>query len=373
MIPISQKRTTLGKQTRAYELLTLVTMFGEFPTNLLSRLSGGASYKETIVTDLKQRGLVKTYYDDGLRGLRPTNRAKKMLLNDNPERFAFYLKGNTDTNHVRSEPHRRERLHRIAEVSITMQNAGASIFRDERPAIFTPLWRGGEQIRAPAFYTSREIKESGEFFSRTKGARSVGALLTEQNIFITYNLSESLIKWNYRAEMRNKAFLQNFLCLMRMPDQYPPESISGIMLANSMELALDILNNSNQQYFILDNNFENFYFATNDEQGEMLIRLLCNPDMCEELDELLVSDLYPANNGYRVENDAMTEDDEPVLIAYKCDLKRIKKFYTGLKLHDKHGIIYCFDYQAEVLRRFCGDRVELKTLDVKKTERRFFS
>lgn len=373
MISISQKDHTLGKHTRAYELLTLVTMFGEFPTNLLSRLSGGASYKETIITDLKQRGLIKTHYDVGLRGLRPTNRAKKLLLADNPSRFSFYLKGNTDTNHVRSEPHRRERLHRIAEASVTMQNAGASIFRDERPEIFTPLWSGHEEIITPAFYTSREIKESGEFFSRTKGARSVGALLTEQNIFITYNLADSLMKWSYRAEMRNKAFLQNFLCLIRMPKQYPPESINGIMLANSMELAFEILNNGNQQYLILDNNFENFYFVTNDEKGEMLIRLLCNPELCEELDELLVSDLYSANPGYRVENDAMTEDDEPVLLAYKCDLKRIKKFYTGLNLHDKHGIIYCFDYQAEVLRRFCGDRVEFKTLDVKKAERRFFS
>lgn len=348
-------------------------MFGEFPTDLLSRLSGGASYKETIVTDLKQRGLIKTHYDEGLRGLRPTNRAKKLLLDDNPERFSFYLNGNTDTNHVRSEPHRRERLHRIAEASVTMKNAGATIFRDERPAVFAPLWRGGEKIRAPAFYTSREIKESGLCFSRTKGARAVGALLTEQNIFITYNMSDALMKWNYRAEMRNKAFLQNFLCLIRMPEQYPPESINGIVLANSMELALEILSNKNQQYLILDNNFENFYFVTNDEKGEMLIRLLCNPDVCDELDELLVSDLYPARPGYRVENDAMTEDDEPVILAYKCDIKRIKKFDTGLKLHEKHGIIYCFDYQADVLRRFCSDRVTFRTLDYEKTERRFFS
>ena len=47
----------------------------------------------------------------------------------------------------------------------------------------------------------------------------------------------------------------------------------------------------------------------------MLIRLLCNPDVCDELDELLVSDLYPVRPGYRVENDAMTEDDEPVIFA----------------------------------------------------------
>ncbi len=373
MTVISRKKTALGKETRAYELLSLITLFGEFPTSLLPRISGGESYKEAIVTDLKQKGLVKTYYDDGLRGLRLSNRAKKILLANNPDRFSFYLSGNSDTNHVRSELHRRERLHRIAEASVTMMNAGVSIFRDERPAIFSQTWERGENIRAPAFYSSREVKELGVLFSKIKGARSAGVLLTEENIFVTYSLGDSLIKWLYRAEMRNKALMQNVLCLERLPEQYTPECISGIMLANTMNLAYGILSNKVGQYLILDDNFENFYFVTNDKKGEMLIKLLCRPDICEELDEILTQDLYDAYTGLLIENDAMTEHGEPVLLAYKCDLKRIKKFDTALATQKKRGIIYCFDYQAEVLHRYCSDAVSFRTLDFEKTERRFFS
>ncbi|MFQ8953530.1 MAG: hypothetical protein ACLR56_11295 [Oscillospiraceae bacterium] len=41
---------------------------------------------------------------------------------------------------------------------------------------------------APAFYNSREIKEIGTVFVKIKGARSVGVLLTPQDILVVYNM-----------------------------------------------------------------------------------------------------------------------------------------------------------------------------------------
>ena len=374
MILISQKTKLPGKQTRAYELLELAAIFGEFPSELLTRLSGGASYKETIVTTLKRQGLIKTYYKDGRRGLRPTITAKKLLLADNPERFAFYMDENSDTNHVRSEPHRRERLYRIAGATVTMQNAGVAIFRDERPAIFTPTWEEGKHILEPSFYSAREIKEIGFMFDTASNTRITGVLLTETDIFITYNMGNSIIqRWSYKTEMRAKAVLDYELTIRRLHSQYDDESVKGLILANSMELAAEVLRNSKDQYFLLNDNFEYFYFVTNDEKGEMLLRLLCNPDMCSELDEILLDGLYPADDGLLIENDAITDDGKFVLLAYKCDLRRIRNFDTALALQKKRGVIYCFDYQADVLRWCCSGAVEFKTLDYKKTERRFFS
>lgn len=371
MIPISRKKTLPGKQTRAYELLELAAIFGEFPSELLTRLSGGASYKETIVTTLKRQGLIKTYYKDGRRGLRPTITAKKLLLADNPERFSFYMDENSDTNHIRSEPHRRDRLYRIAEASLTMKNAGVSIFRDKRPLLSVP---GNLSITNPTFYPSREIKDLGIVFDKVKSTRSVGLLLTEQEIFVTYNFGNSLIRtWAYKTEMRTKVLVENEFCRKHQSSQYSVKNIKGLVLGNTMELAYDVLANTTKQYFLLDDNYENFYFVTNDERGEKLLKLLCRPDLCATLDRLLGDDLCPADVGSLIENDAMTEDGLPVLFAYKCDLRRIRKFDTALATQKKRGIIYCFDYQAEVLSRYCSDAVEFQTLDYEKTERRFFS
>ena len=371
MTSISRKTTLPGKQTRAYELIELAAIFGEFPSELLTRLSGGASYKETIVTTLKRQGLIKTYYKDGRRGLRPTITAKKLLLADNPARFSFFMDENSDTNHIRSEPHRRDRLYRIAEASVTMKNAGVSIFRDERPSLPD---LSNLSINAPAFYSPREVKDLGIVFDKVKSTRSVGLLLSERNIFVAYNFGNSIIRtWAYKTEMRVKAIIENEFCRKPYSTQYSVKSIKGLIFGNSMELAYDVLANTTKQYFLLDDNYENFYFVTNDERGEMLLRLLCRPDLCAKLDTLLSEDLRPADKGALIENDAMTEDGNPVLFAYKCDLRRIRKFDTALTTQKRQGIIYCFDYQAEVLSRYCSDAVEFQTLDYEKTERRFFS
>ena len=147
------------------------------------------------------------YYKNGLRGYRLTAAAKKLLLEHNPERFSFYLSGACATNHIRSEPEQRLRLHRVSQTLITMRNANVSIFRDEKLGVFRPGETAIGSICTPAFYTSREIKEMGTTFVKIRGARSVGVLLTPQHIHVVYNMGNALMKWSYKAEMRTKALI----------------------------------------------------------------------------------------------------------------------------------------------------------------------
>lgn len=115
------KNSLPDKDTVSLNLLELIAISGELPTHLLSRIAGSNSYKETVVTALKRQGFVKTYYKDSLRGLRLTYNAKQKLLKANPERFEFFLTGNSDTNHIKGDLARRQRLHRIAEATVTIQ------------------------------------------------------------------------------------------------------------------------------------------------------------------------------------------------------------------------------------------------------------
>ena len=99
-------------------------------------------------------------------------------------------------------PYRR-RLHRIAEATVTIQNAGIEIFRDEKPDVFSPYWTEDTELKItyPVFYNSREIKEIGLTFVKIKGARSVGVLLTVREVFVVYNLGNALMRWDYKSEM----------------------------------------------------------------------------------------------------------------------------------------------------------------------------
>ena len=362
-----------GSLSQAYQLLALVALSGELPASQLSRLAGGTSYKENVVKSLKRQRLLLSYYKNGLRGYRLTAAAKKLLLERNPERFSFYLSGSCATNHIRSEPEQRLRLHRVSQTLITMRNANVSIFRDERLGVFRPGETAIGGICPPAFYSSREIKEMGTTFVKIRGARSVGVLLTPQHIHVVYNMGNALMKWSYKAEMRTKALMQTVLCRERMPHQYHPDAVRGLLLGDSMELAYELLTDQGgKNYFVLDGSYERFCFLTNDHHGEVLLRLLCDKELDNDLRELLLLDLEPRQLSETVENDAMTPDGAPVLFAYDCDLPRIRRFNTALRLQDRYGILICFDHQAEVLRRYCGDRAVVQAIDFAAFERRFF-
>lgn len=50
----------------------------------------------------------------------------------------------------------------------------------------------------------------------------------------------------------------------------------------------------------------------------------------------------------------------------------IARFNTSLELSERPGTLICFDFQAEVLRSYCGSRVRFQTIDFTKFEGRLF-
>lgn len=371
---MSKKSTLPDDDTIGFNLLELIAILGEFPVSLLSRIAGSNSYKETVVTALKRQGLVKTYYRDSLRGLRLTHVAKQLLLAFNPDRFEFALTGTSDTNHIKGDLSRRIRLHRIAGATVTIQNAGINVFRDEKQNVFSCLWdeKANPNLKVPSFYNSREIKEIGTTFVKIKGARSVGVLLTAKDILVVYNIGNSLMKWDYKSEMRTKALMKTVLCRERLTG-YSGENIKGLILADSMDFCYEILTGSGgKQHFLLDGNYENFYYLTNDFRGEAILAALCNPTLDERLRGILMSDLEEGNSGFNIENDAFESDGTPVLFGFYCDLPRIKRFNTAITLQERRGVIICFDFQKDALKRVCCERITFKTINFDKWERSFF-
>ena len=351
-------RTFPQPDTLPYHLLALTAISGEFPADQLKRLRGSDYYKESVITALKKDGYLRTYYRDKLRGYRLGVKAKATLLSERPDLFTFYLTGETDTNRLKSEVNRRLRLHRIAQAYVTMENAGAAVFRNDKPDIFSPEDSLVGEIGAPAFYNSREIKEVGIDFTKIRSSRSVGVLLTPAGIFVTYNCGPGLMKWRYKSELRMKTLMWTVLCQQRLASQFRPEDVSGLVLGDGMEPAYQMLTSNGGK--------------TNDRQGEILLRLLCDTEKKEELHRILSLDLTERRANWRIENDAIDKNGDPVLFAYSCDMPRIARYNTALELQGRNGMLICFDYQRSVLERYCGSRIRFQTIGFDKFERRFF-
>ena len=319
---------------------------------------------------------MKAYYRDRLRGYRLGRQARAFLASDWPERFSFYLSGNTDTNRVKSEVSRRLRLHRIAESYALMKQAEVAVFRDEKPHIFAPAPACGLQVSVPAFYGSREIKEMGTETVKIRGSRMTGVLLTPSEIFVIYNGGSGMMRWDHRAEQRTQVLLKIIICNQRLPFQYAGAGVSGILFGHGLEALSRILSerdSGSRCFFLLDGNYEHFYYLTNDERGELLLRLLCSPEKKAELDGILSQGLCERDSGLPVENDAVDEAGAPVLFAYLPDIPRIGRFCTALQLQERKGTVICFDFQKEVFARLCGGWAGLSTISFEKWKRRFFS
>ncbi len=297
-----------AQNTLPYLLLTLTALCGEYPIRQISRLPGGSAYLESVVTALRRDGLLRTFSKDGLRGLRLTSSAKRLLLADAPEWFSAYLTGSSEPNKLKSEIPRRLRLHRMAEILTIMHNADIPAFPWEKVPFSAMV---GQNAESPAYYTSREIKEIGPQGTKIRSSRATGILLTDGGIFLTYNTAKAQMKWEYKAELRFKALLQT-------EGVMPDAEISGIVFGSTMEQLSALMQPDAHNYFLLDGSFPHFYYLTNDRYGEAILRLLCDAQQRRTLDTILAEGLHEGIPNWRVENDAIDSEGNPVLFAYQC-------------------------------------------------------
>lgn len=372
---MEENLTFPSRNQLAYRLLELTAICGELPSELLCRLPESPSYLDVVIRNLKKDNLLRVYYRDKLRGYRLGIKAKDFLLSDNPDRFSFYLTGNADTNILKSEPARRLRLHRLAEVYVLMLNCGIRLFRDEKIPIFSPAGCSADHLPAAAFYSSREIKEKGLETVKIRGSRMAGVLLASSGIYLTYNGAHNFSKWDYRAEQRAKALLRNTLCNDRLANEYTPDQLNGLMISHDMELLYQLLSTADTNtrcFFLLDGNYDHFYYLTNDRQGEVLLSLLCSIKMRSSLDRILSQGLRPRQQGLPFEHDALDCNHDPVMFSYLLDIPRLNRFHCALQMQERTGTLICFDFQKEILRRCFGDQIKIQTISYEKFEGRFF-
>lgn len=357
--------------TAAGLILTLTALSGEFPTTLVSRLPGGDAYKTKVIKRLKKDGLLRTYYADRLRGFRLTAAAKKLLLESWPDQFSSYLTGCTETNTLKSEPLRRLRLHRMAEVLVTMYNAGVSVFPWQKPIAFGSVPPSDDTwIEQPAYYSSREVKEIGSQRDKIRGSRATGVLLTERDAFAVYNTGSSEMKWEHNAEMRLKVLLKIDLCQHRLPHQYMDAEQSAIVFGTDMKqmpILMGADGDQRHKYFAIEGYYRHFYYLTSDYCGEVVLRLLCGPEKKAVLDDILMQGLSEPRQYWLVENDAMDGED-PVLFGYTCNMPRIKRFSDGVNTHGFKGTLYCFDFQEGALSKICGSNIYIQCIDFRAFE-----
>ena len=361
----------IDKRFMHNRLLELTAIAGELPYSLMPRLYG-ENYVQKKVSSLRASNYVKTYNRDGIRALRLTCRGRRLLLSKYPERFCESM---LESKYIKPTLPHRLRLHRQCEIYAALDNAGVRIYRDEKYPLFSRYQRGpvppGTML-FPSFYDSRDIKsiESLEE-GRTKilGARFSGALYTEDAVFLCYSTGRTLMKWEYKIELRAKSLLFA-LSKEFFPGKYQENDIKAIMLGDKMDIASRVMSEplrraGKRDGFYLDGVYQNFHFITADNAGDFLLGLLCDGEQWQALIDAIDFELFPFSDRSTIENDGFDGDGNPVLFAFDFDMKRIHSFVSGVKYSRAgKGSILCFDYQADTLRQFCEDiSIQIMSID----------
>lgn len=360
--------------SQKFRFLELIGICGEFPASQLERLFPSPSYAEKVITDLKKEKLIRTHYKDRLRGYRLTKRSKEMLLSLNPERFQPFLIGNSETNMVRSEAYRRIRLYQKADTYLSLIHCGIPFFPDEKPIIFSKEQEVPSLTKKalPLFYSSREIKELGAVTTKFRNSRSIGILLAPHCIYVVYNTGNSILKWDYKTEVKLNVFLQHYLRNYPYHKMLP---IRAIMFGQNMDMAFKLLTSTGgykRSQFILDTSFQHFHFLPSNQYGETLLKVLTDPTIINRLNTLLLSDLDKHKYDLPIEYDALTPDGIPTILAYDFDMHRINQFNAGLSIHGLTGNLICFDFQIPVLKQYMSADVQYSSIDFSKFRKGFF-
>ena len=371
----------MNTTNNTYRILTLIALSGECSTDAVPLLGIRPSYCEKLITGLKEENYIKTHYKDRLRGYRLTSKGKKLLLSSHPDRFLFYLSGNSDTNRLRSDYARRIRLQNTSMVYAMLMQSGIHLFRDEKPLIFQTGIPYPVSLPLPVFYHSREIKELGIETVKINNSRIIGILLTKECVYAVFYTGNALMKWEYQTEIRLKAFLKHHINsgILSGSSQIqgfrPDAPIKALVIGSDMDTAVKLMHSNGgyqRSYFHLDSSFDYFHYLPASPAGEIMLQLLCDSMLQHTLRSILLSDLDPCNPDLGVEHDAVW-NTLPLQLAFDFDMLRLSRFHTALSFHGICGRLICFDFQKSALQQYFGNMVTIETIDLYKFERRFFT
>ena len=353
----------MEQESKAVRLLMLIGVSGELPADWAAYAVGSCSYSAALITRLKQNGYISLRCKDGLKGYVLKAKAKRKLLELYPDNFTTFLSGSVETNHIKSEPDKRLRLHRMSMVWVYLSVAGVSIYQSDKPDFLSPAFHlppsedGQETVWTDmgGYYGTLEFK--GGMAKEIGGSRACGVLLSPGMPLIVYNTMESLMKWAKKTERTMRSRME---AVFRGKGYRVPAG--AVMFGNRMDMLKRLLESDGGlkgNLFMLDDIYEAIYFIPFVKEAEIQVRLLMNPVEDRRLRKFLCTALWKITETDGALGDGVDSSGNPVYFCYNLELWRLKRVRGKIEREEK-GVIYCFDYQQEVIRNYFGTEIVIK-------------
>ncbi len=353
------------------EVLLLAAVSGEIPADWMGEAAGSKEYGAALLTRLKRDGEIKLRSKDGIRGYLLRAKGKRYLSETYREDVEMFLSGSGATNHVKSEPDKRLRLHRMSMVWIYFYRMGVGIFASDKPALFPGLYHspyssmgGGERRggKIGNYYGTAEWKLETD--KEVSGSRACGILVGDE-AFVVYNTMDSLMKWVPKIERNLRSRME-----MRFRRFGEVKLYGAMMMGRDMDMLGRILGSDGGlkgNLYQVDETYEGIYFVPLFKEAAVQVRLLCSGEGREKLRKFLcgaLSQVRESPFGLEAGTDG---NGRKVYFCYLLELGQLKRIRGQGAA--RGGQVFCFTYLAETVKEVLGERFEVEAIRPEKVYR----
>ena len=357
--------------SQVYEILTLLSIVGEFPTCSLHLLGSERVYKALVSKLTEKQDCCHTETGEVIstkvltisgKGSSKTIRLFRKALPILKWLGAEQFYHEAYPNHKFSGSYYHVvRNHRVAEVVAVCMKAGLEI-----RAYRLPRLQHNDLvniIREPTFYPSREIKghyEDG--LNKTRYTRIVGALFVNGECFAIYNTRDIPMKWSGRGEFKTKhALIETGRCNAGVTDV-----TSALLFANDASVALATLievdkNQRKDERF--DSIYKHIHFIPLSKDGIRQFRLFTIPKWQDRILQLLFEDAQRSYGLGQFEYDAIVNGTY-VFVHFDGDLARLIRYRDASQFFKGPHEVLCFPHQVGYIKSYLGKTVTIKTIDI---------
>jgi len=330
--------------------LCLTAICGELPCDLAGYAVGSSSYAASLVTRLKREGYLAVRKKDGIRGYVLKAKGKRELLEKYPDDFSLFLTGSVETNHVKSEPQKRLRLHRMGMAWVYFYRMGTRIFVTEKPD-FPPSVH--EVRKRMAYYGAMELKGGSD---KVKGSRACGVLVSDKMPFVVYHSMEQLMKWAKKTERSMRSYTERLFVNRGFAYQ-----ADAVMIGLSMKMLTVLLTSDGgikKNLFQVDDVYEHYYFVPMKEDSLAQLTLITGEIAGQRFYDFLCQTLYRREEKEYARMAGYDETGTPIYFCYELELRSLMRIKQEMDWKGM-GKIVCLDYQVEALQNYFGKEVEV--------------
>lgn len=380
-----------NETTKAYQLVSLLCVVGEFPMKSVHLLGNEVWYKRLI----KEMSTKQTYHNS-ITGEKHTCTALSICKNEYPsvrlKKAALPL-----MEWVGGAKHWEEawgkhswsgcsttieRNHRVAEVVAMMDGAGLE-YRPWKQTLLQIDTRNKDNVKKVSYYTSKVFKQNRDGEIRQTGfARFTGAMVGPTESMLVYNTRKSVMKWGGKGESKARSNVHRYTKL----NTQSGDIRKMILLSSDFETAMATIlqtekdeatekfkqKRKRKQSYVTHTSmtgmYRTIYYVPLNEFGSKMLKMLSIPDSREKALSLFYNEEELSHGEGSLIFDAY-RNGRYVLSYLDGDVVRLKLFKESIERQRERGenlyyAVLCFPEQKEELIEYLGEDINYPTTNI---------